>query len=443
MRAWPFIVLIGLLGGATSAEAQPAAVVLVFDGHGGERIRSRVVEIAEEKTNLQPLGDVTATAEELDADLGTEEGITVAARALELELIVTGSVTGRGRRARARIRFVDADGDELASIRVRAPTNRRSRRAFARAVGGGFDRAIAGLEGATVDTAEATEEREEEEEEGEEAGEAEEEEEEEDDDEEEEDEQPREDGDEVDGEDERVFPTGGSHPLLRALVGMDARNRQATFHLDNGLERAYEAFFPQVSLELEIRPLSFVGNALGGLFVAFDGAVAVALGSSEELPSGAVVPIETQAYRFTVAIGYLLDLEVLEIGVSAGFAYDTFELSTNDTIPSATYVSLRPGLLARVPIMDRLLVAFLDGAVRLALDTGDLTPSLGEATSALGFDATVGVMGALDVGFTWSVRAGYVGYALSFQGTATLPDDTAVDGFDGGFHFGGQIGWQL
>jgi len=410
-----FVAVLGSFVG--TAEAQWSAVVLDFEGRGNRPVRSAVLRIVEDRVALEATEDFAAAAEAAGADVGTTEGIAAAAAAQNVSLVIAGEVTGRNRNASATIRFLDAHGGELSSATASSPRNQSTRQRFNREVTAAFDEALGMLD-----------ERAASEREGEMAD----------------------DRAEVVGlDDERPDDEGGGasggqpYPFVRGLVGLDGRSRDASFNLANGLKRTYQAFFPQLTLLLEVRPFSPSDDALAGFFASFDGAVAVGLTSNEELSSGAVVPVETQAYRFGIVIGYIFDLDTVQLGASLGFTYDAFELAPNNTIPTSAYSSIRIGVLGRIPIMDNLLGAFVDGGLRIIVGTGGLSPSFAESSSGVGFDVMGGLMGALDLGLTYAVRVGYVGYAVGFSGNATVVDETATDGFDGGIFFGGQVGWQL
>lgn len=419
------VLVLGTIGTST-ASAQWATTVLEFEGPGGRRARGAVIEVIDEWVDLQDLSRLEAAAAETGADLGTDEGIAQAARAAQVSMVVGGQVTGRGRRARVQVRFIDTTGSELTSaVDANLPRNRRSRGRFNQQVGTAVGEALAALDRNAQAERAAEQEREAAEfnalaegSEGEEY-------------------EPYDGGGGGDDSAETKFPT------VRALVGLDGRARNMNVNLENGFRRTYEAFFPQFSFALEARPLAFLGGPYTGIFLSLDGSIDLGLSTEVERVGGSIVPVDTTAFRINVVAGYLYALEFLEVGASVGYAHDAFTLGANDTIPSATYGSLRFAVLLRVPLMEELLGAFLDFGPRIVLSTGDLTPTYGTSASAFGVDLAVGLMGALDFGLTYAARFGYVGYSLDFEGPGTLPQDTAVDGSDGGVFFGVQIGYQI
>ncbi len=419
------VLVLGMVG-ASTASAQWATAVLEFEGPGGRRARGAVIEVIDEWVDLQDLGRLEAAAAETGADLGTDEGIAQAARAARISMVVGGQVTGRGRRARVQVRFVDATGSELTSaVDASLPHNRRSRQRFNQLLGSAVGEALAALDRNAQAERAAEEEREAAEFDALAEG--------------------------SEGEEYEPYDGGGGDddsaetkfPMVRALVGLDGRARNMNVNLENGFRRTYEAFFPQFSFAIEARPLAFLGGPYAGIFLSLDGAVDLGLSTEVERVGGSIVPVDTSAFRINILAGYLYSLEFLEVGASVGYAHDSFTLGPNDTIPSATYGSLRLAVLLRVPLMEELLGAFLDFGPRIVLGTGDLAPTYGTSATAFGFDLVVGLMGALDFGLTYAARFGYVGYSLDFDGPGVLPQDTAVDGSDGGVFFGVQVGYQI
>ncbi len=336
------------------------------------------------------------------------------ARDQRVSLLITGRMMGR---RRVLVRFLDQDARELSSVEVAAPRGQSARQRFNREVTDAFDDALAILDERAAaerdaqmaaDLAEAAS---------------------------------------ADGEssgDEANAGSSAARPLVRALLGVDGRSRNATFNLQNGLRRTYSAFFPQLTVFVETRPFDSESGTLSGIFANVDFAVAVGLGSNEELSSGMVVPIDTYAYRFAIDAGYLFDLDALEVGASLGFVYDAFELAPNGTIPTAAYPSIRIAGLGRLPILDDgLLRAFAELGLRIVMGDGELTPTFGTGSATIGFDVLGGLSGALDFGLSYAVRIGYVGYAVGFSGDSRATVDTADNGYDGGVYFGAQAGWQL
>jgi hypothetical protein len=429
------VVVVGVVGsGAQSAAAQWSAVVVDFEGPGARPSQNAVVDIVEARATLTRSRDFASAAETAGHDLGTDEGLAAAAQSQNVSLVVTGRVTGRNRNARVLVRFRDSDGRELSTVEAGVPSDQSARQRFNRDVTEGFDRAIGTLDerAASDRSGELSDDR---------AGMG-----------GLDDELASEADEEPSGDDGDVGGGGGGgggggtsapYPFVRGLVGLDGRGRNASFDLENGLRRTYSAFYPMLTLTLELRPFSPSEEVLRGFFFTFDGAAAIGLTSNEELSSGMVVPIETSAYRFGFELGYLYDLDVVELGASLGFVYDAFELAPNNTIPTTAYSSLRIGLIGRLPILDdQLLSGFVEGGLRILMGTG-LSPTFAEGSSGVGFDVTGGLRGALDIGLTYAARVGYIGYAPGFSGNGANVDDTASGGFDGGVYFGAQVGWQL
>jgi hypothetical protein len=409
--AW---LVFGVFG--ASADAQWPGVVLDFEGRGHRPAQNATVSLVENRVTLHDTRVFEAAAESAGADLETAEGIGATARAEEVSLVITGRMM---RRNRVLVRFLDEDGEELSSAEVAKPRNQGSRQRFNREVTAALDQALAILDeraAAERDAQMAAETNE-----------------------------VAHIDDETPGdEDEEGGSARGGYPLIRGLIGIDGRSRNASVNLQNGLRRTYSAFFPQLTLAIETHPFDADTDVLSGFFAAFDFAIAVGLGSNEELSSGMVVPIDTTAYRLGIHAGYLFDLDVLELGATLGFVYDAFELGPNNTMPTAAYPSIRVGGVGRIPLLDEgLLGAFVEAGIRIVMGDGELTPTFGAGSATFGFDVTGGLMGALDFGLTYGVRVGYVGYAIGFNGDSRATVDTADNGYDGGVYFGAQAGWQL
>ncbi len=406
-------VLVGIL--PAGAEAQWSSVIVDFEGRGHRPAQNAVARAVGDRVTLEDGAAFASAARASGADLTTAEGIAAAAQAQRVSLVITGQMRGRRRVA---VRFLDDEGQELDSTEVPMPRNQSSRQRFNREVMAALDRVIGILDeraasarqqelaADTSEVAHLDEER-------------------------------------PEDEDEASGPAR-EHPMIVGLIGLDGRSRNASINLRNGLRRTYSAFFPQLTFAILARPFDAESGVLSGLFASFDFAIALGLGSNEELSSGMVVPIDTTAYRLGVHVGYLFDLDTLELGASLGFVYDAFELGPNNTMPTAAYPSLRIGGVGRIPILDDgLLGAFAEAGLRIVMGDGELTPAFGAGSATLGFDVTGGLMGALDIGLTYAARIGYVGYAIGFSGDAVATADTAANGFDGGVYFGLQAGWQL
>jgi hypothetical protein len=233
-------------------------------------------------------------------------------------------------------------------------------------------------------------------------------------------------------------------PIVRALVGFGGRGRQASVNLVSGMQRVYEvAMYPELSFYVEGRPLAPLAKDLAGIYLSIDLGFGVGLSSKEILPGGIENEIESSAFRFDGRAGYLHDLGGGEIGANLGFSYEAFSLGMNQTMPSVSYPALRIGVVGRVDVMQKLVGLELDGGLRIGFGAGDVAPYFGTGAGAFGFDLIGAVVGALDIGFTWAVRFGYTGYALSISGMGAIPGDTATGGFDGGILLGLMVGWQI
>lgn len=425
------IVIAVILGAAlalsfapTFAAAQGRAVVLEFGGgRNGAQARRAVVASLDGVIEVIPLETVEQAARTQHVDLSSAEGAGAAARAAGADLVISGSVSGRGARARTRLVVRDTAGRELASRRAGPPFGRQAQSALgdqaitmvqeaqnALARSGGGASADGGRDGGGGAYASDT---------GEPGG---------------------------DGEDEEEGEAGdrtpGAAPLLRALVGLDARTRSAEVTLDDRGTRGYSAgLYPELMLAVELRPLAHSKGAVSGLFLGIEAAHSVGLSSALE---GMTDTLGSSSLRFAGAIGWLVPFAdgAVAIGPVLGGGIDGFTLDANTVFASSSYGYLRFGLGARIVLAGDALALGLSAGYRLVLGVGELAAAFGESATAYGLDVRAELGGALDVGFAYALRAGYESYGLGFEGgPGTLGQ--GVDGSDSALRVQLLVGWQV
>lgn len=428
----PLRVLTALLLGSALAllfapalgAAQARAVVLEFGGgRNGAQARRAVVAALDGVVEIVQLEAVERAASAQHLDLTSADGAGAAAREAGADLVISGSVTGRGRSARTRLWVRDTSGRELASRRAGPPFGRpaqsalgdeaitmvqEAQNALGRTAGAGASTGTGGVGEGGDEYAEPPGDGE--------GG----------------------DGDEVD-EGER---TPGAAPLLRALVGLDARTRNAEVALVDGGTRGYNAgLFPELMLAVELRPLAHAEGVISGLVFGIELGHSAGLSSQVE---GMTATLGSSSLRFTGTLGWLIPIGdgMVALGPVLGGGIDNFALDANTIFASSSYGHLRIGIAARIVLAGDALALGLAADYRLVLGIGDLAAAFGATGSAYGLDARAELGGALDLGFAYALRVGYESYGLSFDGGAGSIGE-GVDGSDSALRVQLLVGWQF
>lgn len=210
--------------------------------------------------------------------------------------------------------------------------------------------------------------------------------------------------------------------LFAATAGLAIRTRTTDIRLTGGGRRRYatnSGVYPELLVAVEGRPFANDSHLGRGLFIR--GLFAHSIGLLSETQLGAVV--SSNFLRLGLHAGFMVPLgELVELGLSFGAGFDGYYLGSNDVLPDAEYMWLRPGVRARFRLMQETVVVELDAAYRAVLSEGELRRAFGEEGDAHGVDVGFGVGGNLlegmDVGLTWAIRASYVSYFMSFDGMA-------------------------
>jgi len=436
------MVLVALLAAwPSTSEAQDASgVVLRFAGRGGARARSIVIRAISDRVSLQGRAEVGDAARGLGADLDQPEGMRAVAEELGLDFFFTGRVRGRGGRARTLIHIHDALGNEVAFREAPRPQGRARLRRIGIAAQEALEQALQALAERRAAAAAQTPVIPEEPEEP--WGDEEEEEEEE--------------------EEDEGSSSGAGLPLVRGLVGIQGRRRQAEVRLnDLGTRRYDSSLYLELALRLESFPLRGSGSAARGLYGEVDFQVSVGLSSQEQDTGGMAVgdEIKTTAWRTLLQLGYLYPIgggcapgdedegeetcrpPAALVGALVGFGLDTFSIDTNMTMPSSRYTFLRLGAVGAAYLAGELLRVRADLGYRLTFGVGDIATSFGADASAGGFDVGVGVDGQHSSGISYLLRFGFARYGLDFAGVAV--DQEATSGSDSALTLMLMLGYSL
>jgi hypothetical protein len=374
-----------LLPLANAAAQVPRAVVLRFEGSQADRARDAVLsEIASYVELVDEERAVTA-AQELGVDVSTPEGMTQVVDHLGISLVITGSVEGRGRRAATVIIIVDARGAELARATGPSPRRRQDRSAIGQAAVQAVTDASVELEhrrqaaaaaARTVDT-----------------------------------------GPEIDEtEPVRGEPTEGwRQPVLIALGGLRFRTIDSVVNDPTG-NRFYFAsdMYPEIALEAVVRPFATSDDDVRGLLFGVQGSFSVGVNyvHSNGIDQDAMTSMRL---RIDAGYGYVIG-DIFELIGMVGFGLEGVFLDNPEGYPSVLYSYLRPALGGRIRAYEDLVIVELGLGGRIGLDGGDLGPAFGPGLFFGGVDLFAGVMGSLDMGFTWAARFGYIYHSLSFDG---------------------------
>ncbi len=424
MRLLPRLLAIGALLASLIPEAAAAqtGVVLRFRGPGSGQARNAAVRAARRQMDLTPRARVERRARQMGARLGTRAGRARIADDMGIDYFVQGRVTGRGGSARTRITIYGSDGRQLASRRARRPIGAAGRadvtRVTAAALQHAMDRDGNGPDPVEEEEVEETPPPVEVEE-------------------------PEE---EVEDESSSEGNTG-LLPVARILLGVDARTRDVSIRLADGVRRRnYETnLYPEITATIEAHPFAGREGGLRGLYAQLDFAYAVALDTVERDAANPalVTDVNTTAWRLFLNVGYLAPVadDRVRIGVLAGFGHDRVDLAPNMTLPSSRYNQFRLGIAASLASYGTLMQTRLDAGYRFVLGAGELSDAFGETINGGAFDVGLSIGGFIEAGFSYSLRFAYTRYAIDFAGPAL--DEPAADGTDSSVSFGLQIGWAI
>ncbi|MDQ3031490.1 MAG: hypothetical protein M3Y87_03665 [Myxococcota bacterium] len=396
-----------VLSEAAGAAAQVRVATVPFDGAGSAGARRQVQRALEGDRRVEPVDAdrVDSSAGRVGASSSGTGGIAQLAEELEARMIIQGQVTGRGRRRRVSLTALDQAGNEVATARGAMRGS-----GIERAVRSLLDDGLARLPPPPAQRTEAppparigtTD--------------------------------PEETPGFVGGEDEGGGGGGGDGgdaapgdwsrraPLLNAQIGLVPRSREADVVFQDSRRGRYNAWYPELAVSLEVRPLNADPSILQGLYGRVFFAHAVGLASREEGCARPDCSVENTFFRLDFAAGLLFPLaDFLDLGVELGAGWDTYTLSANTLLESAEYVYIRPAVRARMRIFREYFVIGAEVGVRPVLSRGDFS-RYGDAGDTIGFDVGGSLGGGFalegNVGLTYALSVTYVNYWASFSGMA-------------------------
>lgn len=406
------------------ASAQVPVAVMPFGGAGGSGARRQVQSALEDdgRVGAIDLGTVDGAAERAGAGSSGEDGIADAASELGARVIIQGNVSGRGRRRRV-------------VLTARDETGRQIGRAGGAMRGGGVSRAVRSLLGEALEglppepeePVEAVPE-------------------------------PIVDEEPAGGIDEEAEVDGEERPLqerspwLSAQVVLGIRTRDASVTLADTTNREWNArpVYAELGVRAELRPFASSTDLLRGLYGNFFFANSVGLQSTRVsgcTPTDADdCKIDTNFFRVAFAVGFLFPLvDILDLGVEFGAGWDVYNIETNDVLPSAEYVYLRPALRSRLRLVDELVGIDFEMGVRPVVSRGAIGYDQGGDTT--GFDVGGGLSGSIPlaggVGLTYGVEIAWVSYWLGYAEPETPSAMDATTGTDQGVRITFAVGVGL
>jgi hypothetical protein len=412
----------------TTAEAQrPRVIVLSFEGRGGDVARRAVVNALETRYELIDEDAAVRAAGDIGVDVSTPDGMSAVVDHLHIELVVGGSVEGRGRSASTSIWVSDTQGNELATATGPSASGRSGASEVGELALSAVEQAYTALHPplpapVEVDDTPPVMVNEE--------------------------------------EDERASPAPRDDrdrwrlPIVRALIGLDFRNRTASISPNSASARFDADIFPTLAFQIESHPLAFSDGLENGLYVSLAGAFSAGITYTNGID---FQPYNLNTYFFEGNVGYGgVIANMVEIGGTLGMGVDGVGLDQRAAMsnvvghaeaefPSTEMFYFRPAIYARVRLFEDLVQ--LEGGFggRILIGAGQL--GLNEAqwndgfASGGGIDFNLGLGGIIDPGFSYAARFGYSGHYVSLSDSARSPASTGAT--DEAFHIQLFVGWAL
>jgi len=396
---------------ATVARAQPPrAIVLRFDGPRADRARDAVVLALAPEVQLVTEEQAVATAANLGVDVSSPEGMATVIENLGIRLVVVGSVRGRGRRAETRITVIDPTGDELAQRSAPSPRRAADREAIGEAAIEAVREARAALERARAPEPEPQPE-------------------------------PRPSMMAPRPPEQRQEPEAGWAPKqLVVYAGVRIRTVGSYIVDDTDLLHFFTSdAYPEIDLELALRPWPEAPDALRGIFFGAQGSFSVGMAYVDSL--GATHGMTSLRFRFDLGYAHVFG-DVFELAGMLGFGIEGVQLDQVDTFPSTLFSFLRPGVAGRLRLVPDFLIVEAGIGGRIGLDGGPLAATYGPGLFFGGVDVFLGVAGTVEPGFSWAARIGYVHHALELSGMGGT-FATGVSGTDETIEGRFLLGWSI
>lgn len=406
---------------------KPAGVVLPFTGWKAQQARRAVVRSLAGRIEILSDARFRRLALDIDADIGTAEGLAEVSDQLELDVVIRGRVKGKGNRARTIIEILGPDGEVVARHRGPSPAKKRGVRRIGEVARAAFVDGIQQIEDDEGDV--------------------------EDDKDDDFDDEPvvtaprrvaaeprvsrpvpKDEEDEPIMAAEREVDATASAPrassvadttsvvgdvesddesgaFLDAQAGIGLRLRTAKVNRhDDAVAKHASGTFPEVALAISAHPFS--AGFASGLFTEFQASFAFGISSSAP---GTEEAVENSAFRLLFQTGYEHSFGALTLGAQVGFGVDDFSVGANSVIGSATYSFGRIGASAGYAIVDEgYLDAQLGFGLRPVISTGEIGLRYYQRTAAFGYDLGAGVSGAVGR-FTYGAGLSLALWGLGFQ----------------------------
>ncbi len=238
-----------------------------------------------------------------------------------------------------------------------------------------------------------------------------------------------------------------SAPIFVIAGGVTIRSRNVDIALSDGMRRRLSAWFPELHVFAELRPLATDSSVARGIFLRGEFAQEVGLTLRNDNTS---TNFDPNFYRFLFQAGLLFPVEqVVEIGPDLGFGMDIYDLKTNTTLPSAQYMYARAALRSRIRLIGEEFVLDASAALRIAFSRGELSEGFGAGGSTVGIDIGGGFSGAFDNGLFYTLHVHWVNYWLTFSGDPSMAWNDlgyrigGVNGVDGSVRFTFAAGYAF
>lgn len=410
---------------ASSAHAQRTRViVLSFEGWRADAARRAVTTGLETTYELVDEQAAIDAAGAIGVDVSTPDGMSAVVAHLGIELVVGGSVEGRNRGATTNIWVSDIHGNELATAVGPSPAARGAATEIGDAAVAACTQAYTTLHPPrpvpveTHDPPPMFAEEEEEERPG--------------------------------ARPAEVDPNRWVMPVVRALVGLDLRNRTAAIAPDSNVSRFDADIFPSIAFQIESHPLAFLPGLENGLYFSLLGSFSAGI-TYTNARDGEFRPMNAYFFEGNVGYGGII-ANMFEIGGTLGMGIDGMGLEQSPMMssprlegefPSAEMFYFRPAIYARLRLFQDFVQ--LEGGIggRILIGTGELGSNQGPwddgVGSGGGVDFNLGLGGIIAPGFSYAARFGFAGHYISLADSAR----GSTSATDEAFHILLLVGWAI
>lgn len=224
-------------------------------------------------------------------------------------------------------------------------------------------------------------------------------------------------------------------------MGARLEGRLARFETVDGNVHRYEVAYPTLFGLIRARPFAGEAGVERGFELRGFFSHAVALSSRNTLTDE---PVETRFWRLSMDVSMMFEADpAVELGMAFGFGYDAYTFGEQSLVivPTAEYLHLRPSLRTRFQLVGEVAVLELEAGFRGVLSRGALSDHFGEGGDTVGFDAVARLGGSADVGISWGLEAGMLGYVHFFDGDAATAAGSS--GSDYALWLGAQVGYAF